>query len=111
MSERTAGAAVVRPGLAAERTALAWRRMAVAAMLTGALFLHHAVASGRRPAYIAPLVAAIAMAALAGMAYLRNRSLHEGHYAHGRRVVAATTAVVVAVAGVAAVIGIVDPWP
>ncbi|MFG1795456.1 DUF202 domain-containing protein [Nocardia sp. NPDC049149] len=111
MSSGTAGAAEVKPGLAAERTALAWRRMAVAAMLTAALFLQHAVTSEWRPALLAPIAAAIAMAALAAMAYLRNRSLHEGRYAHGRRVVAATTAVVVAVAGIAAVIGIVDPWP
>ncbi|WP_405165926.1 DUF202 domain-containing protein [Nocardia sp. NBC_01499] len=98
-------------GLAAERTALAWRRTAVASMITGALFLNHAVTSGWRPAMIAPIGAAIAMAALAGMSYLRNRSLHEGRYGHGRGVVAAATAAVVAVAGIAAVIQFTDPWP
>lgn len=100
-----------RAGLAAERTALAWRRTAVAAMITGALFLNHGVTSGWRPAAIAPVGAAVAMAALAAVSYLRNRSLHEGRYGHGRRVVAAATAVVVAVAGLAAAIEFTDPWP
>ncbi|MFI9407392.1 DUF202 domain-containing protein [Nocardia sp. NPDC052316] len=100
-----------RVGLAAERTALAWRRTAVAAMITGALLLNHAVSSGWRPAMTAPIGAAIAMAALAGMSYLRNRSLHQGDYRHGSRVVGATTAVVVVVAGLAAAIQLPDSWP
>ncbi|MFB8274398.1 DUF202 domain-containing protein [Nocardia colli] len=100
-----------RAGLAAERTALAWRRTAVASMITGALFLNHAVTSGWRPALIAPIGAAIAMAALAGLSYLRNRSLHEGRHGHGGFVVAAAAVVVVAVASLAAVIELTDPWP
>ncbi|MFI6999550.1 DUF202 domain-containing protein [Nocardia sp. NPDC050175] len=100
-----------RAGLAAERTALAWRRTAVAAMITSALFLNHAMTSGWRPALIAPIGAAIVMAALAGLSYLRNRSLHEGRYGHGSWVVATATVVVVAVAGIAAVIEFTDPWP
>ncbi|WP_107658371.1 DUF202 domain-containing protein [Nocardia suismassiliense] len=100
-----------RAGLAAERTALAWRRTAVAAMITGALFLNHAVTSGWRPAMIAPIGAAIAMAALAGLSFLRNRSLHQGNYGYGRNVVAATTVAVVVVAGLAAAIQFTDPSP
>ncbi|PXX64022.1 uncharacterized protein DUF202 [Nocardia tenerifensis] len=100
-----------RAGLAAERTALAWRRTAVAAMLTGALFLNHAVSSGWRPALIAPIVAAVAMAALAVMGYLRNRDLHKGRYGFGGRSVAAATAVVVIVAVIAAVIQFTAPLP
>ncbi|MEV6554781.1 DUF202 domain-containing protein [Nocardia sp. NPDC051756] len=100
-----------RAGLAAERTALAWRRTAVASMITGALFLNHAVTSGWRPALIAPIGAAIAMAALAGLSYLRNRSLHEGRHSHGGWVVAAATAAVVSVAVIAVGIEFTDPVP
>ncbi|WP_280248516.1 DUF202 domain-containing protein, partial [Nocardia abscessus] len=80
------------PHLSAERTALAWRRTAVAAMVVGTLFLHQALESGWRVAAAAPIGAAIAMAALAGACYLRNRGLRRGHYAHGGRIVAATAA-------------------
>ncbi|WP_280294489.1 DUF202 domain-containing protein [Nocardia abscessus] len=38
------------PHLSAERTALAWRRTAVAAMVVGTLFLHQALESGWRAA-------------------------------------------------------------
>ncbi|MFE9575911.1 DUF202 domain-containing protein [Nocardia sp. NPDC006044] len=100
-----------RAGLAAERTALAWRRTAVASMITGALFLNHAVTNGWRPAMIAPIGAAIAMAALAGLSYLRNRSLREGRFGHGGSIVAAAATVVMAVAVLAAVIECTDPWP
>ncbi|WP_280252924.1 DUF202 domain-containing protein [Nocardia abscessus] len=43
------------PHLSAERTALAWRRTAVAAMVVGTLFLHQALESGWRAAPAAPL--------------------------------------------------------
>lgn len=98
-----------RAGLAAERTALAWRRTAVASMITGALFLNHAVTNGWRPALIAPIGAAIAMAALAALSYLRNRSLREGRHSRGGWVVATATAAVVAVAAIAFAIEFTDP--
>ncbi|MFD0364484.1 DUF202 domain-containing protein [Nocardia sp. GCM10030253] len=97
--------------LAAERTALAWRRTAIAAMVVAALFLNHAATSGWRAAAIAPIAAAITLAVLAGICYSRNRSLHEGRFGHGKRVVAATVVAVVAVACVAAAIGMADPRP
>lgn len=100
-----------RAGLAAERTALAWRRTAVASMITGALFLNHAVTNGWRPALLAPIGAAIAMAALAGLSYLRNRSLREGRHSDGGWVVAAATTVVAVVAAVAVGIEFIDPVP
>lgn len=100
-----------RAGLAAERTALAWRRTAVASMITGALFLNHAVTNGWRPALIAPIGAAIVMAALAGLSYLRNRSLHEDRNSRGDWVVASATATVAAVAVIAFVIEFTDPLP
>ncbi|QIS05209.1 DUF202 domain-containing protein [Nocardia brasiliensis] len=100
-----------RAGLAAERTALAWRRTAVAAMITGALFLNHAVANQWRPAVVAPIGAALAMVVLAGTCYFRNRSLRLGRVGRGGSVVAVATTVVVAVAVLAAVVAITDPWP
>ncbi|MGW4846555.1 DUF202 domain-containing protein [Nocardia brasiliensis] len=99
-----------RAGLAAERTALAWRRTAVAAMFTGALFLNHALTSGWRTAMLAPIGAALTLTALACAGFARNRSLRSGHYGHGRTVVAVATTVVVAVAVLAAVITLIDPW-
>ncbi|MEV6429608.1 DUF202 domain-containing protein [Nocardia sp. NPDC051463] len=95
--------------LAAERTALAWRRTAIAAMVIAALFLNHAATSGWRSAAIAPIGAAVTLAALAGICYLRNRSLHEGRFRDGARVIATTMMAVLAVACVAAAIGFTDP--
>jgi uncharacterized membrane protein YidH (DUF202 family) len=98
-------------GLAAERTALAWRRTAIAAMVVAALFLNHAAIHGWRAAAIGPISAAITLAVVAGICYSRNRSLHEGRFDHGKRVVAVTVVAVVAVACVAAVIGLTDRQP
>ncbi|MBF6464269.1 DUF202 domain-containing protein [Nocardia beijingensis] len=99
------------PHLSAERTALAWRRTAVSAMVVGTLFMHQALGSGWRAAAVAPVGAAIAMAALAGACYLRNRSLRGGRYAHGGRVIAATASAVIVVAVAAAAGGSLDPLP
>ncbi|WP_174183897.1 DUF202 domain-containing protein [Nocardia barduliensis] len=97
--------------LAAERTALAWRRTAAAAMVVGTLFLHQALDSGWRAAAVAPIGAATAMAALAVACYLRNRGLRRGRFAHGGRIVAATSAAVVVVAVAAAVAGSLELLP
>ena len=85
-----------RGGLATERTALAWRRTAIAATFIGVLFLNRAVVSGWGLAAIVPVGAALTMSALAGLCYLRNRVLRHGRSGHDRWVVvAATTAVVI----------------
>lgn len=99
------------PGLAAERTALAWRRTAVSAMVVAALFLNHAATGGWRPGVIAPLGAAVTMAAVAGVCLLRNRDLRAGRHGHGRAAVTVTTVAVLAVAGVAMAIGATYPRP
>ncbi|GAB2637101.1 DUF202 domain-containing protein [Nocardia goodfellowii] len=99
------------PGLAAERTALAWRRTAVSAMVCAALFLNHAVGSSWRPAQLAPLGAAVTMGALAVLCYVRNRTLQEGRHGNGRAAVAVTALAVVTVAGVAFALGLTMPRP
>jgi uncharacterized membrane protein YidH (DUF202 family) len=96
-------------GLAAERTALAWRRTAIAAMVVAALLLDHAATNQWRPATIGPTAAALAMAVLAGVCFSRNRTLHQGHYGHGRSAIATAALVVVAVAAIAAVMALTDP--
>ncbi len=97
--------------LAAERTALAWRRTAIAAMVVAALFVNQAATSGWRAAAIAPIGAAITMAALAALCLSRNRTLHQGRFGHGEGVIAATVLAVLAVACVAVAVGFAVPRP
>ncbi|MGK8523406.1 DUF202 domain-containing protein [Nocardia asteroides] len=99
------------PHLSAERTALAWRRTAVAAMVVATLFLHQALDSGWRAAAFVPIAAALAMTALAVACYLRNHALRRGRYARGGRIVAATAAAVIVVAMAAAAAGCLTPLP
>lgn len=97
------------PTFYSERTALAWRRTAIAAMGTAALFVNHAVASGWQPAAIGPVLAAAGLLFLAGISFARNNSLHHGHRAHGPRAIAMATVVVVIVCAVALFIAFVVP--
>ncbi|MEC3917145.1 DUF202 domain-containing protein [Nocardia sp. CDC160] len=99
-------AAPTYPG---ERTALAWRRTAVAAMGTAVLFANHASTSGWRPAAIAPALAAFVLLCVAGLSYARNRSLQQGRWGNGPLVIAITTVAILAVTGVALAIGLTDP--
>ncbi|WP_405496018.1 DUF202 domain-containing protein [Nocardia sp. NBC_00511] len=96
------------PTYPAERTALAWRRTALAAMGTAALFVNHAATSGWHQAAIAPAVGAIVLLFIAGISFRRNHSLHHGNWGHGPVVVVTTVAVLV-VTVVAFVIGCTDP--
>ncbi|MGW4248384.1 DUF202 domain-containing protein [Nocardia sp. NPDC004722] len=97
------------PTYPAERTALAWRRTAIAAMGTAVLFVNHAATSGWHPAAIAPALAAVVLLFLAGLSFARNNSLHHGHWHHGPRVIAIATVAVLVVCGVALAIGLTDP--
>ncbi|MFC9896088.1 DUF202 domain-containing protein [Nocardia sp. NPDC127579] len=99
------------PGLAAERTALAWRRTAVSAMVCAALFLNHAVGSAWRPAEFAPLAAAATLTAVAVLCYSRNHALREGKPGHAGAAIAVTTVAVIAVTAVAAILGATMPHP
>ncbi|MBB5912093.1 uncharacterized membrane protein YidH (DUF202 family) [Nocardia transvalensis] len=97
------------PTLAAERTALAWRRTAVAAMATAALFIHEAIGSGWRETAAAPVAAALVLMAVTVMSYVRNRSLQQGHWGHGSQVIAVTAVAIIGVALAAVAIGATDP--
>ncbi|RMI35863.1 DUF202 domain-containing protein [Nocardia stercoris] len=99
---------MVRPdpatGLAAERTVLAWRRTAVAAMANVVLLLRNAVGADHRAALVVPLVGVVALLTVAVIAVRRSYDLR-GPGAHrvtdSRRSVGAV-ALSVAVVGAAA---------
>ncbi|WP_067702987.1 DUF202 domain-containing protein [Nocardia jejuensis] len=114
------------PTLAVERTALSWRRTAVAAMGTAALFINHSAMNGWRGSAIAPFCAAVALGALALIAFRRNRVLlhdenadsdtvgtHSGRGQspefEGAPDIVMTTVVIIGVAVIAAIVGFADP--
>ncbi|MET8774865.1 DUF202 domain-containing protein [Nocardia sp. NPDC050713] len=96
-------------GLAAERTALAWRRTAISAMVVAALCIDHVVGSGWRDAAIAPAVAALTMCAVAVTGYLRSRWLRHGRRGRPDGVIAATALAILFAGGVAVALGFTDP--
>lgn len=96
-------------GLAAQRTALSWRRTAIGAMAVGLLFLQHAVVVDTRAAVLTPLVAAVTMIALGLLCFLRNRHLRRDRRGARPALLATTAAAVVAVACMAVVVGFTNP--
>ncbi|MFI6867130.1 DUF202 domain-containing protein [Nocardia sp. NPDC050406] len=96
-------------GLAAERTALSWRRTAMAAMANAVLFLHAAADSGWRPADLAPLAAVVVLSAVVVIAVRRGRILHtepRDRWGDGRLPIAVVTISVIGVTCVAAGFGL-----
>ncbi|MEV6065691.1 DUF202 domain-containing protein [Nocardia sp. NPDC052001] len=90
-------------GLAAERTALAWRRTAIASMANAVLFLKAAFSSDWRPVTVAAFLATIALLVVTAVCVRRGQVLHshrKGAWDRGDRGIAA---VAVAVGGVVAV--------
>lgn len=96
---------VTDQGLAAERTALAWRRTAIGAIANAALFLHAAADSGWRPADLAPVAAVVVLSGVVVIAIRRGRILHAAprdQWGDGRVAVAIVAISVVGVTCVAA---------
>ncbi|MRH90938.1 DUF202 domain-containing protein [Nocardia sp. SYP-A9097] len=90
-------------GLAAERTSLAWRRTAIAAMANAVLFLKAAFESDWRPVAVAEFFACMALLVVTAVCVRRGQVLHshrKGDWSHGARGIRATA---VAIAGVAVV--------
>ncbi|MBH0775372.1 DUF202 domain-containing protein [Nocardia bovistercoris] len=96
-------------GLAAQRTALSWRRTAIGAVAVGLLFLQHAVVLDTRAAVLTPLVAAVTMIALGLLCFVRNRRLRRDRRGARSALIATTAAAVVVVAGMAALVGFTNP--
>ncbi|MFC4126566.1 DUF202 domain-containing protein [Nocardia rhizosphaerae] len=88
------------PTLAAERTALAWRRTALGAAACALLFVH-AVTLDDWPTLALPLTAAAIALLLSVIGWARGRALHHGRVSTGRVLVPLTTCAVVAVAAIA----------
>lgn len=91
-----AGAPNIDPGLQPERTALSWRRTALAALVLAALMLRQAASVGTNAAAIAPLVGVGVLVVLAFAGYRRGNSLSQGRIGPSntlarRRVMAATS--------------------
>lgn len=92
-------------GLAAERTALAWRRTAVGAMANVVLFLHAAATTDWRPAAAAPFAAAAVLSVVVVISVRRSRILHtepRDQWGTGRTAVATVAAGIIGVTCVAA---------
>lgn len=66
------------PGLQPERTALSWRRTALAALVVSALMLRQAAHESFGPAAVAPLVGVLLLLVLALGGYRRGNSLSQG---------------------------------
>lgn len=94
------------PGLQPERTALSWRRTALAALVVAALMLRQAAYEGWGLASIAPLSGVLVLGVLALGCYRRGSSLHRDRLHVGnqqaRRRVMAATAVAVSMSAVSA---------
>ncbi|MFC6012812.1 DUF202 domain-containing protein [Nocardia lasii] len=88
--------------LAAERTALSWRRTSLATAGCAMIFVHEMTTDSRRTVVL-PLVAAVVALILAALAWYRGRSLDRGQTSGGHRPVAATAVGVALVALIAAV--------
>ena len=90
----------IDPGLQPERTALSWRRTALASLVVAALMLRQAAYMGSEAAALAPLVGVVVLLVLALASYRRGHSLSQGRVDPSntiarRRVMAATSVAVV----------------
>lgn len=88
---------MTRPTQAVERTALAWRRTALTATATSALFMTHLLMNRWGTVAFGAMAAAAALLGLVLLAMFRNYSLQRGKWTNGNVAVAITTAIVAAV--------------
>ncbi|MGX1812066.1 DUF202 domain-containing protein [Nocardia sp. NPDC055321] len=96
-------------GLAAERTALAWRRTAIAAMANAVLFLKVTYTSDWPPLTGLALLATVSLVVVSVVCVHRSRILHShnrGNWSGGRRGITAVAVAVTGVAGVAVVLAL-----
>lgn len=100
-----AGGPDIDPGLQPERTALSWRRTALAALVIAALMLRQAASVGTQIAAVAPLVGVAVLVVLAFACYRRGNSLEQGRIGPAntlaRRRVMGATSIAVGLAAVA----------
>ncbi|MEC3954416.1 DUF202 domain-containing protein [Nocardia sp. CDC153] len=96
-------------GLAAERTALAWRRTAIGCMANLLLFVRVAASSDYRPVVILALVAMLASAVVTVICVRRSAVLHshrKGNWSNGKRSITAFAIAIFAVVATALAISI-----
>ncbi|MBF6348897.1 DUF202 domain-containing protein [Nocardia flavorosea] len=85
--------------LAAERTALSWRRTCLGTVAVALLMLRAVLQAGWDASALAPGIAGLILLVVAGTGYRRNLQLHHGAGGSGSMTIRWTTvAVVVAVA-------------
>ncbi|MTE12920.1 DUF202 domain-containing protein [Nocardia aurantiaca] len=96
-------------GLAAERTALAWRRTAIGCMANLLLFIRVAFTSEYWPVTVLAFVAMVALAVVTVIAVQRSAVLHshrKGDWSNGKRSITAFAVAISAVVATALVIAV-----
>ncbi|WP_040810954.1 DUF202 domain-containing protein [Nocardia concava] len=96
-------------GLAAERTALAWRRTAIGCMANLLLFVRVAFTSECRPVAVLAFVAMVALAVVTVVCVRRSAVLHshrKGNWSNGRRSITAFAVAIGAVVATALAISV-----
>ncbi|MFD4401979.1 DUF202 domain-containing protein [Nocardia sp. NPDC058499] len=84
--------------LAAERTALSWRRTCLGTVAVALLLLRAVLQAGWDTAALAPGIAGLVLLVVAGLGYRRNLRLHRGAGGTGSTTIRWTTAAVVVAA-------------
>ncbi len=87
--------------LAAERTALSWRRTCLGTVAVALLLLRAVLQAGWDTAALAPGIAGVVLLVVAGVGYRRNLRLHRGAGGSGSTTILWTTVAVVVAATVA----------
>lgn len=86
--------------LAAERTALSWRRTCLGTVAVALLLLRAVLQAGWDTAALAPGIAGLVLLVVAGLGYRRNLRLHRGAGGSGSTTILWTTVAVVVAATV-----------